>query len=216
VIIATAVAVSACLGTTEPSRSPAVPTTAASAPTDSPVPSSPPATASASPLPPSPSDEPSLPPPSPSPDLTPLVSGPSAAADCTGNDHNRNFFSTLAAAVSWDVYCAVLPSGWFVDTGNYSIASGGRMTISYNGPSGARLELHEGAFCGDADTCALEGSEIGPTAFGDREGTLVATDGGWAVVVAPGSSASWLAVGRGMDQPAFTAIAADLAVVAAD
>lgn len=131
---------------------------------------------------------------------------PAAAADCTGTDDNRKFYIGVAESVEWTLYCPVLPAGWFVDTGEWRAAGGGRMEIAYKGPGGARLELHEGAFCAEGDSCVPDGSEAGTAAFGNLEGTLIATDdGGWAVSVAPGEDFSYLAVGSGIGQDAFMA-----------
>jgi hypothetical protein len=116
--------------------------------------------------------------------------------------------------VSWTVYCAVLPAGWFVDSGQYRQASGGWVQIAYRGPGGARLELHEGAFCTASDGCVPSGTESGDAPFGDKTGTFVALDdGGSAVVVDRGEKISWLAVGTGLDEAAFRAIAGALTIV---
>lgn len=126
---------------------------------------------------------------------------PGPAAACSGTDDNRTFFASVAADVGWTLYCPVLPSGWFVQTGEYHLASGGRMDISYRGPSGRRLELHEGAFCSDDDGCVPAGSDAGDASFGGMSGALVALDdGGWAIVVDRGASISWLAVVTGVDE----------------
>jgi hypothetical protein len=139
---------------------------------------------------------------------------PGAAAACSGSDKNRDFFRAAASALSWTVYCAVLPAGWFVDTGQYRQAGGGWVEIAYRGPGGARLELHEGAFCAEGDGCVPPGTELGDAPFGDRTGTLVALDdGGFALVVDRGEKISWLATGTGMDEATFRKIAAALAPV---
>lgn len=155
--------------------------------------------------------------PSPSSAVEPSPSesaGSGAAAVCTGNDKNREFFENAAASLNWTVYCATLPSLWFVDTGGYRQAGGGRLEIAYRGPGGARLELHEGAFCADGSGCVPNGTESGDAQFGDKTGTLIATDdGGWAVVVDRGAAISWLAVGTGLDEDAFRAYASALAAV---
>ena len=179
-----------------------------------------------------PSEEPSASetaPPEPTPTVTP-VSGPSdsptaaptptpsgasgPAARCTGNAENRDFYTAVAAAVDWTVYCPVLPAGWFVDSGQYRLAGGGRMEIGYHGPSGASLTLREGSFCTSADGCAPAGTDGGTAAFGDRDGTLIAaSDGSWAIIVDAGQKPSWLIEGSGLDQAAFTKIAAGLVAV---
>lgn len=151
--------------------------------------------------------EPTLPPPSES-------AGPGAADACSGSDQNREFFEAAAAALDWTVYCAVLPSGWFVTSGEYRQAGGGRLEIAYRGPGGALLELHEGAFCADGDGCVPSGTATGDAPFGDQTGTLIATDdGGWALVVDQGEMLSWLAVGSGLDEDAFRAITDALTAV---
>jgi len=140
--------------------------------------------------------------------------GTGTAAACSGTDNNRTFFEDAAVAVSWTVYCAVLPAGWFVDSGQYRGSGGGKVEISYKGPGGARFELHEGAFCSAADGCVPAGTDAGDASFGGTTGTLVTLDGGgWAVVVDRGKSISWLAVGTGLSQSAFQKIAGDLAIV---
>ena len=140
--------------------------------------------------------------------------GPGPAGACSGSAENRDFYRAAASALSWTVYCAVLPAGWFVDSGQYRQAGGGWVQIAYRGPGGARLELHEGAFCTASDGCVPPGTESGDAPFGDKTGTFVALDdGGSAVVVDRGEKISWLAVGTGLDEAAFRAIVAALAVV---
>ncbi len=145
---------------------------------------------------------------------TPLASlSADAAAGCTGSHDNRIFFEAIAGQVAWSVYCAVLPQGWFVQTGSFSLRGGGRMEITYRGPNGALLSLQEGNICTPgASACAPQGEPLGTTAFGDRTGTLVAlgADGGYAVYVDPGSSPSWSAVATGLDQATFAGFAAAL------
>ena len=64
-----------------------------------------------------------------------------AAAACTGSDDNRVFYAGVADAVAWDVYCPVLPTGWFVETGTFTASRGGKMEISYKGPGGRRIAI---------------------------------------------------------------------------
>jgi hypothetical protein len=144
----------------------------------------------------------------------PASVAPGPAAACSGSTENRDFFRAAASVLNWTVYCAVLPAGWFVDSGQYRQASGGWVQISYRGPGGARLELHEGAFCSDSDGCVPPGTETGDGQFGNKTGTSVGLDdGGWAVVVDRGEQISWLAVGTGLDEAAFQKIAAALSPV---
>jgi hypothetical protein len=148
------------------------------------------------------------------PDASPTPSPTGGAASgnaCTGNDSNRTFFSQVAAAVDWPVYCAVLPARWSVDSGQYRLAGGGWMRIAYTGPGGARLELAEGAFCDDPEGCVPLGPDAGQAAFGDMTGTLIAGDDGRdAVVVDRGAPRSWVATGIGIDTETFKQFAAAL------
>jgi hypothetical protein len=137
------------------------------------------------------------------------------AADCTGDDKNRDFFADIALSVQWSVYCPVLPEGWVVDTGSYRLANGGKLEIAYRNRVGARIELHEGAFCSDGAGCLPAGTASGEAPFGDTTGTLIAADdGSWAVSVDAGEPISWLVVGRGMDESAFRSHSAALIQIA--
>jgi hypothetical protein len=159
------------------------------------------------------SDEPPVE--TPVPSESPGASAEAGADACTGSAENRDFFAAGAEAFTWDVYCAVLPDGWFVDTGSFRLADGGRLEVSYKGPGGQRIEISEGAWCTTgASACSPRDHEIGPARFGDREGTLVtlgpAVADGFAVYVDPGAAPSWAISGKGMDVDAFEAIAAAL------
>ncbi len=123
------------------------------------------------------------------------------ASGCTGTDENRTFYSSVAASTDWSVYCPVLPSGWFVEQGQYRLAGGGRLAMTYRGPGGVRFTLDEGVWCTDGSGCVPAGSDIGSTAFGDREGTIIATESGsFAIVVDAGATVSWRLVGEGLDE----------------
>ena len=142
------------------------------------------------------------------------TTGTEPASDCTGTDENRTFYSSVATAVDWTVYCPVLPSGWFVEAGQYQLAGGGRLAIAYRGPGGTRFSLDEGAWCTDGSGCVPAGEELGTTAFGDRDGTLIGLEGGdFAVMVDPGSSSSWLLTGEGLDEATIRTFAAALIAV---
>lgn len=152
--------------------------------------------------------------PEPTPDPSASESAdPDAAAQCAGNDGNREFYASIADVVAWPVFCPVLPSGWFVDSGQYRLAGGGWLEIAYRGPGGARLELREGTACASTD-CLPTGDGLGQASFGDLAGTLIRqADGRHAVVVSPIDGATWVAVGSGLDPSALTAITAALARV---
>ncbi len=159
-----------------------------------------------------PSDEPTEAPETDEPSST-AGSGPAAA--CAGSDDNRDFYAATADAVSWPVYCPVLPDGWFVTAGQYSLADGGQMEISYRGPAGASIELRQGAVCEDG-LCASSGDDLGEAAFGDRSGTIW-KDGsgfeGYSILVDPDGTPSWIFGASGLSEADARAIAADLVIV---
>ncbi|MCJ7710601.1 MAG: hypothetical protein MUQ32_07175, partial [Chloroflexi bacterium] len=139
-------------------------------------------------------------------------SGPAAA--CSGSDANREFYDGVAAAVDWTVLCAVLPKGWYVSTGSYRLANGGKLVIGYKGPGGSTLHLSEGAFCVDGSDCMPAGTEGGEVPLGPMTGTLVRqADGGFSIVVDRGLNPSWLLETNGLDEAATLAIGSALAVV---
>jgi hypothetical protein len=70
--------------------------------------------------------------------------------------------------------------------------------------------LQEGSYCTAGADCVPPGEEIGAAAFGDREGTLVRIDGGWAVAVDRGQQPSWLLMVTGVDEARARTIAGDL------
>jgi hypothetical protein len=153
--------------------------------------------------------------PSPSPSPSPSGSGGPADA-CTGTQSNRNFFVDAARAVTWPVRCAVLPDGWFVTSpSEYRLAGGGKLRVSYKGPSGATVALSEGAFCTDPGGCVPAGTDAGEASLGTAAGTFIRLgDGGFAVVVDRGLPVSWLLVVEGLDETTARSIAAAVVVVA--
>ena len=193
--------------TTAPSASPApvvtaTPVLASDAPTPEPIPDEP-----------STPDAPASDEPSPTLGSESTVDGGTITGECTGTDENREFFAQFAAAVDGPVYCPALPPGWFVGTGQWRQADGPRLEISYRGPAGAGLLLQQGAYCPGDGECVPPGDELGPTAFGDREGSLVETADGWAIVADRGEQPSWLLTLTGVSEAAARRIAADLVEV---
>lgn len=154
----------------------------------------------------------------PEPTATPLptsrpTSSPGPAEACTGNAENRAFYLAVAEQVAWDVYCPVLPAGWFVDAGNFRLAGGGRMEIAYKGPGGARLEIREGAYCGGGAACVPTGPDAGSAAFGDRPARLFDVGDGRWLVAAESGDILWEVRSSGLDGETTTAYAADFALV---
>ena len=208
--------VSGCIGqdeVQEPSATPTASATVAAPSAEATV--EPSSTPAATPAPTATPTEAPTPTPTTAASAGPTPTGEAGSSDaCTGNDDNREFFGDVAAAFDWSVYCAVLPARWSVESGRYRSAGGGWMVITYQGPGGAGFELHEGAFCDDADGCVPDGSDAGSAAFGDRSGTLVTgSDGRYAVVVDRGEQLSWMAVGDGLDLDTFKELAAALVLV---
>ena len=181
---------------------------------------------------PSPSPTP-VPTPSPAPTASPteaasptVVPSPTArpqvaavpASSCSGSAGNKAFWAQVAPLMSWDVYCAILPSGWGVSLspgGGYDQSSGGTLYMSYSGPDGETLRLDEGAFCTtDASACA-SGTAVGTARFGDLPGSLhTLSGGGFAVYVNPGTATGYALAGSGMSRASFVSLAAALARLA--
>jgi hypothetical protein len=153
--------------------------------------------------------------PSPSPTAPPHAPAVPATA-CTGSADNQAFWASASADMSWDVYCPVLPSGWFVSKGSFEAAAGGTVSMSMNGPSGARLSIQEGAFCTtDAGACSPHSGVVGTANFGDLPGTLNTLSGGeLALYVNPGSKTGYTLTGSGVSQAGFVSIAAAMVKVA--
>ncbi len=140
---------------------------------------------------------------------------PGSADACSGTAENRDFYAALAASVAWDVYCAVLPPGWFVESGSYRLSKGGQLSITYRGPDGARIAVREGNYCAGLPDCVPSGSDAGAARFGERDARLVDLGGGSSlVVVAPASGdVRWQATGSGMDGSALAGYTAAFARV---
>jgi len=143
---------------------------------------------------------------------------PGSADACSGTAENRDFYAALAASVAWDVYCPVLPPGWFVDSdpnsGSYRLANGGRLSITYRGPGGARLVIREGNYCAGLPDCPPSGTDSGAARFGERDARLLDLgDGTWLVVTSASGDVRWQATGSGMDGPALAGYTAAFARV---
>lgn len=214
--VALALLVGACGGTGSPTPAPSA-TAVTASPSGEPAPSGEPTDGPTD----APSGEATEPPteqptggPSLEPTDTPVPSGtPGGAAACSGNDGNRDFFAGVAQAVTWDVYCAVLPAGWFVDAGEFRLAGGGKMEIAYKGPGGQRIEVREGTYCAGDDGCIPAGPDAGTASFGDRPARLVDAGGGAWLAVAEGGDVNWEAKGTGMDGAVLAGFSAAFARV---
>jgi hypothetical protein len=139
-----------------------------------------------------------------------------AAASCTGSADTKDFFTAIAEAVGWPVYCAVLPAGWSVEAGQYRLADGGRMIIAYRTRTGGHLELLEGHWCtAGASACSPHDAVVGPARFGDLTGQLETLGDDLVVYASPGQAASWTATGQGLDAATFRSLCAGFRLVRA-
>jgi hypothetical protein len=196
-----------------------------SAPTATPAGEATPAPATDAPATEAPTEAPTEPPtpepteaptvePTDAPSGEPTPTTPAGGAEaCTGTDDNREFFASIARAVDWSVLCGVLPKGWYVSTGRYRTGNGGWMYIGYKGPGGATMWLYQGSYCATQGGCPAVGTDLGEAALGPLGGTLHETADGYAVVVDPGSTPSWVMVTSGLDQAATLQLAAAAAEV---
>jgi hypothetical protein len=173
---------------------------------------------------PSPTVKPSpTPVPTPGPTDTPFVSftlppagTPVPSTACTGSASNQAFFASAAKQFSWSVYCAVLPTGWFLTAGDFH---GNQLTATYKGPGGAIVNLKEGGFCTtSAAVCTPRDHPLGTAMFSDQVGGLVALGptaaGGFAIYVSGGTAHAYEINSTGPTQAKFVAYAAALVKVA--
>jgi len=145
-----------------------------------------------------------------------VLAGGGTAASCTGSADTKDFFTAIAEAVGWPVYCAVLPAGWSVEAGQYRLADGGRMVIAYRTRTGGHLELREGRWCtAGAGACSPHDTVVGPARFGDLGGQLETLGDDLVLYAGPGQAASWTATGRGLDVATFRTLCAGFALVGA-
>jgi hypothetical protein len=139
------------------------------------------------------------------------------AWQCTGTADHQAFFAQVAQVLKFDVYCAVLPAGWYLHGAAYTQPKGGTLTIDYKGPGGATLSISEGAYC---TTSAAVWSPplaiIGTASFGDKPGSLdvLSTPPDVLVVyVNPGTPVAYSVSGTSLTQAKFLALAAAMVKV---
>jgi hypothetical protein len=138
------------------------------------------------------------------------------SSTCTGSVANQAFLAEVAAKMSWDVYCPVLPSGWYFTSGTYEQPYGGRLKMTFKGPGDATLEVDEGSFCvTDASTCSPNTATIGSANFGDLPGSLDSLSSSSLVIyVTPGTPVAYTLIATGLSQEQFVSTAATFAKVA--
>lgn len=145
---------------------------------------------------------------------TPVPSGAGVPTDCSATVDDVSFFKGASMSASFDVYCAVLPAGWSVESRSPDGAM--PLWVAYRGPNQELFELIEGPVCTTsafASDCLL-GTVVGSAAFGDRQGILRQAGGDFALYLDPTQDPSWVARGQGMSLETFKALTAGLIVVA--
>ena len=147
---------------------------------------------------------------------TPAPGGAGAPIDCTGTVEDANFFKIAGMSVSYDVYCAVLPTGWTLQSRSNPSDGKTPLRIAYRGPKGELFELLEGPICTTSAADCMAGTDAGAAMFGHRQGQLRdgLDDADFALYVDPGQDPSWLASGKYVSLETFKALTAALVFVA--
>jgi hypothetical protein len=128
--------------------------------------------------------------------------------DCTGTDNAWGDFKVAAMLAKFDVFCAVLPSGWSVSSispsGETAMKSVPQLQVVYAGPHGESLSLTQGAFDQPAWPASASQSQIELAAFGHKSGTLVTiSPTEFAFYVSDDPARRWQAKGSGMSLDEF-------------
>jgi len=147
----------------------------------------------------------------PPPTGTPGPTG--ALSACSGTDANRAFFQDAANKLTFTVYCASVPSGWYLSSAEYQQPGGGWVKATYRNSAGAQMAISEGAFCTTgASVCSPHDKVIGAAKFGDLSGTLdsLGPNLGYAIYVGAGTTRGYTATGTGMTQTNLANLAASL------
>jgi hypothetical protein len=161
---------------------------------------------------PSPTEEPS---PSESPSESPSASPTSPAAGCTGSEAHKAYFVNAAKDLPWDVYCAVLPSGWWLQSSVYERTDGGRLVTVYTNNGGDVVILTEGWLCAVLSTCLDIYPSLGSASFGGLAGTKRILGGAtYAVVVSPHSIPGYMLYSPNISQAKVIQFAAAVIKVA--
>ena len=144
------------------------------------------------------------------PSASPAASPTSPAALCTGNTDNKSFFAAVAHTLSFDIYCAVLPSGWWLQSASYKGTGGGSLYATYKSSGGGVLNLYEDH---NTDTCFV--APLGNGKFGNLAGKLYQKDATptYGVVAYGAGTVCYRATATGLTQARFTTYAAALTVV---
>jgi hypothetical protein len=177
-------------------------------PTSSPTP-----TATAEAATPSPSATPSPTQASETPGKTgtpapPPTTPPTSA--CSGSATNKTWWAIEAKKLPFDVYCGVVPSGWWFSVANDTYDKGGTMTAVYKGPSSGEFTIKEGAFCTiGSSACSPHDTYLGSAKFGDLLGGLYSLGPGlgYAIYINAGTTHGYTALGTNMSETTFINLA---------
>jgi hypothetical protein len=193
----------------QPTLTPVPIATATPAPTDTPTPA-PTATPAPSDTPTAaPTDTPAA---TESPTPAPLPTLPASVLPCTGSDGVKHSLADQVPHLSFDLYCAVLPSGWGVVQLQADYDKGG-LIAQYKNAAGNTVDVYEGSFCTmSPNPCSGNWTPVvGNTAFGPLTGELDGSGTSWSIVVhTSNAKVMYTMIGAGMDQATMKSYAAAL------
>lgn len=130
---------------------------------------------------------------------------------CTKTAAHDAWFVTAADHMSWDVYCALLPTGWSVVTASADYNNGGTLNISYKSGTTKTFSLAEGNQCPRPLGCPAAGVSIGPGTFASLPADLIQMpDGSYLMWATVSPSLVYFAQGKGLSQATFKSLCADL------
>lgn len=176
--------------------------TAEATPKPTPKPSPTPAPAASATPTPAPTPAPT---PTPAATPTPVPTPTSRADACSGTADHKSFFAEAAAVLTFDVYCAVLPSGWWLKAASYTVPNGGYLEVTY-GSATQTFVVREGRDCPPDKACIAYGGPVGAASFGPLSGQLYLNSTTYSLVVT--SPKPYVMYASGMTQARFTSIAA--------
>jgi len=117
------------------------------------------------------------------------------------------FWTESVNHLTFPVYCAVVPSGWFF-TGselNYNTPNAGWVWATYKSSTGAQILIQEGAYC---TTSCSPGTAGGAASIADQAGKLYTlAGGGLAIYVNPGTAKAYTVTGTNISQATFVSFA---------
>jgi hypothetical protein len=138
---------------------------------------------------------------------------PGSVSQCTGSAKQRQFLVDAASHLPFSVYCARLPVGWWMQTGQWDLQAGQWLIARYENSSGAVFELSEWNWCVTKPSeCWPVGVPLGPAMFGNLDGGLVQvnTTPMYGIYVDPDTTHSYAAIGKGFTRAGFVAVVAGL------